>query len=191
MEATTATTNPRLPIVFMLVGGLAFACMPPPAALPAAPTATALIQESRVLTLTSVPSTIAPLPGFTPEVTQRDSAGVPLPAAPGAVNVVVTYTPVPTGAPAPKSGLIPVSVGDNYFYPEEVHMTAGSTVEWDYNGGGGETESIHNVIALDQSFSSGDLNPNSRFAYTFEQPGEVDYVCSYHARQMTGKVLVQ
>ncbi len=105
--------------------------------------------------------------------------------------MVVTYTPVPTGAPAVKSGLINVGVGDNYFDPDEVRVTVGSTVQWDYNGGGGETESVHNVIAVGGLFSSGDLIPNSKYAYTFKQPGEFDYVCSYHAKQMTGKIIVQ
>jgi len=84
-----------------------------------------------------------------------------------------------------------VSVGDNYFYPDEVHVTVGSTVEWRYDGGGGETESIHNVIALDKAFNSGDLNPGTRFAFALMQPGEFAYVCSYHAREMTGKIVVQ
>jgi plastocyanin len=64
-------------------------------------------------------------------------------------------------------------------------------VEWRYDGGGGETESTHNVIALDNAFNSGDLNAGSRFSFTFTQPGEFAYVCSYHARQMTGKIVVQ
>jgi plastocyanin len=124
-------------------------------------------------------------------VTQRNAAGVPLPDAPGARSVVVTYTPVPSGASQVKSGFLTVTVGDNYFYPEELRVTVGSTIEWDYSGGGGETESIHNVIASDNAFSSGDLNPGSRFAFVFGRSGEFDYVCSYHVRQMTGKVLVQ
>ena len=116
---------------------------------------------------------------------------MPLPAAPGARSVVVTYTPVPSGATQPKSGVVTVSIGDNYFVPDELHVTAGTIVEWRYDGGGGETESTHNVIALDKAFSSGDLNAGSRFSFTFSQPGEFAYVCSYHARQMTGKVVVQ
>ncbi len=83
-----------------------------------------------------------------------------------------------------------MSVGDNYFFPEEVRVTAGSTVEWDYNGGGGETESIHNVVGSNNTFSSGDPNPGSRFAQTFKQPGEFNYVCTCHARQMTAKIVV-
>ena len=55
----------------------------------------------------------------------------------------------------------------------------------------GETESTHNVIALDKAFDSGDLNAGTRFSFTFTQPGEFAYVCSYHPRQMTGKIIVQ
>jgi plastocyanin len=133
---------------------------------------------------------VTPNPGFTPEITQRNSAGVPLPAAPGARSVV-TYTPVSSVATQLKSGVADVGVGDNYFLPDELHVTAGTIVEWRYDGGGGETESTHNVIALDKAFKSGDLNAGSRFSFTFTQPGEFAYVCSYHARQMTGKIVVQ
>jgi plastocyanin len=104
--------------------------------------------------------------------------------------VVVTYTPAPAGTPQPKSRPVAVGVGDNYFYPQEVRVTIGSTVEWDYNGGGGETESIRNIVTVNGTLSSGDLNPGSWFAYTFEQPGEFDYVCTSHVRQMMGKVIV-
>ena len=179
MGEMTATTNRQVAFVLGIASGLFFACTASPSALPSLPTATTQVQLAPApSTPTAIPPTSAPVIGFTPEVSQKNSAGVPLPAAPGAVNIVVTYTPVPSGTPLAKSGLISVSLGDNYFYPDEVRVTVGSTIEWDYNGGGGETESVHNVIALDKSFSSGDLNPNTRFAFTFHQPGELDYVCS-------------
>ena len=138
-----------------------------------------------------MPSTVTPLAGFTPETTQRNSAGVPLPAAPGARSVVVTYTPVPSGATKVELTSVTVSVGDNYFYPEELHVTAGTIVEWRYDGAGGETESTHNVIALDKACNSGDLNPGGRFSFAFTHAGEFAYGCSYHAKQMTGKIVVQ
>ena len=116
-----------------------------------------------------IPPTLTPVPGFTPETTQRNSAGVPLPSAPGARSVVVTYTPVPPGGTQARSGFVTVSVGDNYFYPDELHVTTGTLVEWRYDGGGGETESTHNVIALDKSFNSGDLNPGTQFSFSVAQ----------------------
>ena len=178
-------------IVVGVASGLMFACAASPnvpPGVPAAPT----FQEARALpTPGPNPPTLTPGPGFTPEITQRNSAGVPLPAAPGARSIVVTYTPVPSVATQLKSGVVTVSIGDNYFVPDELHVTADTTVEWRYDGGGGETESTHNVIALDNAFNSGDLNAGSRFSFSFAQPGEFAYVCSYHARQMTGKIVVQ
>ena len=163
------------------------------AAAPLAPPATEVLAPAtpRVPTVTPVPPTGTPVVGFTPEPSPRDANGIPLPNAAGARNVVVTYTPAPPAGPAPKSGTAMVSVGDNYFYPDELHVTPGTTIEWRYDGGGGETESTHNVIALDSSFNSGDLNAGTRYSFTFEKPGEFAYVCSYHAKQMTGKVIVQ
>ena len=138
------------------------ACAAAPNTPTTQPTATPIALEARTIaTSTPVPPASTPLVGFTPQTTQRNSSGVPLPYAP-----------------------------NNYFFPQETRVTVGSTVEWDYNGGGGETESIHNVVASNNVFSSGDLNPGSRFAYTFKQPGAFDYVCTYHVRQMTAKIVV-
>jgi plastocyanin len=172
--------------------GLMFACGVYPSAPQEAPTAPVTVQGAGgIPTPSANPPTLTPGPGFTPEVTQRNSAGVPLPAAAGARNVVVTYTPIPSGASHVNSVFASVVVGDNYFSPDEVYLTVGSTVEWRYDGAGGETESIHNVIALDKAFNSGDLNPGTRFAFAFLQAGEFAYVCSYHARETTGKIIVQ
>ena len=167
--------------------GVMLAC----SAAPSAPTAVP-VREQRVLaTPTPNSPTATPVIGFTPEVTQRNSAGVPLPAAPGARSVVVTYTPVADTGIQVKSGFVTVGVGDNYFLPDELHVTAGTIVEWRYDGGGGETEAIHNVVALNKAFNSGDLNPGTQFSFAFSQPGEYDYVCTYHPRQMIAKVIVQ
>ena len=70
-------------------------------------------------------------------------------------------------------------------------MTVGTAVEWRYDGSGGETESTPNVIALDKAFDSGDLNSGTGFSFTFTRPGEFAYMCSYHPKQMTGKIVVQ
>jgi plastocyanin len=188
----TTTTRPGVILALAVATSLTLGCAATPSAPPAAPTAPTAVQQARVLATPSpIIPTVTPAPGFTPEITQRNSAGVPLPSAPGARSVVVTYTPVLSGANQVKSGFFAVSVGDNYFFPDEVHVTAGTIVEWQYDGGGGETEATHNVIALNNAFNSGDLNPGTRFSFTFTQAGEFAYICSYHARQMTGKIVVQ
>ena len=113
-----------------VASGLLCACAATPNAPPGVPAAPT-IQEARALPTPGLnPPTLTPGPGFTPEVTQRNSAGVPLPAAPGARSVVVTYTPVPSTRTQPKSGVVTVSIGDNYFVPDELHVTAGTIVEW-------------------------------------------------------------
>lgn len=40
------------------------------------------------------------------------------------------------------------------------------------------------------SFSSGDINPDETYSYTFENEEDVDYYCTYHAPDMTGKIIV-
>src|SRR5258708_10281973 len=183
----TLTNSRSVLLAVCCASGLLLACTSS-AAAPTTPATTPALAPaaSIVSTFTPIPPTGIPVIGFTPESSPRDANGVPLPNAAGARNVVVTYTPPPSGGPAPKSGNAIVSVGDNYFYPDELHVTPGTTIEWRYDGGGGETESTHNVIAVDNSFSSGDLNAGLRYAFEFLEPGEFAYLCSYHAK-MTGK----
>src|SRR5881275_999017 len=78
-----ATTRPRVAIAAGVASGLMFGCAASPSAPPGVPAAPT-VQGARALPTPSPnPSTVAPGPGFTPEVTQRNSAGVPLAAAPG------------------------------------------------------------------------------------------------------------
>jgi plastocyanin len=186
-------TTSRLPIVTVPVvaSWLLVACAGNVGTRPEAATATPTVAVAE----RSVPPTVvqptAALPGFTPQASQRNAAGIPLPYAPGAVNIIVTYTPAPAGGTLVKSGFTVVTVGDNYFYPEDLTVTSGTTVEWSYDVGSGETESTHNVVALDKTFVSGDLNPGTHYSFTFQQSGQYMYVCSYHVKQMTAKVTVQ
>src|SRR5712691_5269800 len=125
-----ATTDLRLLLLASLSGGLMVGCTTAASPPQQTPTSTVAVQEARALvTPIPPPTTATPVP-FTPDVTQRHSAGVPLPFAPGARNVVVTYTPAPAGGALVKSGFAMVSVGDNYFYPDEVHVTVGTTLLW-------------------------------------------------------------
>jgi len=129
----------------------------------------------------------------TPISITHDTAGVPLPVAPGAMNSrVVTWTPIPTippgATPAPRilSGQVKVDAGDQYFIPSDIVATVGTTVDWTNVG-----EDTHNVVARDGSFDSKDLSPGQHFMFTFTVPGLYDYICTYHyGNGMFGSVKV-
>lgn len=83
-----------------------------------------------------------------------------------------------------------VEMGDDYFAPDEITVTAGATVTWQISHG----ENNHDVVSTDSLFRSN--SPMTRgvdvFSFTFTTPGEYRYVCSYHIPQgMIGKVVVK
>jgi plastocyanin len=49
---------------------------------------------------------------------------------------------------------------------------------------------IHDVIANNGAFTSGDIAPGSAYVFTFTQAGTYTYHCSYHA-SMSGVVVVK
>jgi plastocyanin len=81
-----------------------------------------------------------------------------------------------------------VSAIDNVFTPEIVRIDPGQTVEWTMDG-----RSPHTVEADDGSWVSGNLEPGSEFAHTFEDEGAYPFFCRYHGRPgvgMAGTVVV-
>jgi plastocyanin len=70
------------------------------------------------------------------------------------------------------------------FTPPELRTTVGKPVTWRFDDGGLE----HSVTADDNSFDSGRLSSGT-FAQTFNNPGNVNYHCTVHAR-MRGTVIV-
>lgn len=72
-----------------------------------------------------------------------------------------------------------VDVGDNFFEPQEITITAGDTVNWTYQG-----SVNHDVDLEDGSFQSEDFatdGSESTISFTFEEAGTYNYFCSYHA----------
>jgi plastocyanin len=74
-----------------------------------------------------------------------------------------------------------ITVLDNEFGPEELVVTAGTEVTWDWQG-----ESEHDVVG--PGFAS-PLQASGTFTHTFEEAGTYTFVCSPHGG-MTGTVHV-
>lgn len=81
-----------------------------------------------------------------------------------------------------------VSMQLNRFVPEEIAVSAGTTVIWvneDYDSG-----EWHNVIAEDGSFASESFPPGSAVSVWFPNPGVYVYYCDLH-EGMFGRIFVE
>jgi len=83
--------------------------------------------------------------------------------------------------PAPNS----VSIGDDFFNPGSVTVTAGTVVTWTNRGTRG-----HTVTSDQGAFDSGTLNPGGTFSFTFNDKGTFGYHCNFHSG-MTAKIIVE
>lgn len=102
-----------------------------------------------------------------------------------------------TALAAPVLASTSVSIGDNFYSPETVTITAGDTVVWDYPSSGG---SVHSVTADDGSFNSSPgcpgntdacMQPGDSYSHTFSSAGSFSYHCEVHGFSMAGTVVVE
>jgi len=84
-----------------------------------------------------------------------------------------------------------VSVGDNFYSPNNLTISVGDTVHWSYSG-----SRLHDVTADDGSWASPTAS-NINYSRTFSSVGEVLYHCSVHSSpgqnistQMNGRINV-
>jgi plastocyanin len=83
-----------------------------------------------------------------------------------------------------------VQVLNDFFDPAEITIQAGDTVRWENPSD--DQPIFHNVMAEDESFSSGNPLPSFTFEHTFNDPGEFPYYCVPHRPiGMTGSVTVE
>lgn len=104
----------------------------------------------------------------------------------GAVVSASAQTPPPTtpsSAPAPKPVTKKVDTGDNFFKPQKLKITVGSTVRWKNTG-----RSLHNVVPnKGKAYGTARLSPGKSYKYTFTAPGTYKYYCSFHGAPNSGQ----
>lgn len=71
------------------------------------------------------------------------------------------------------------------FAPEVIRVPAGTTVTWRNSD-----NFTHSVSVAEGEFPFLNLEPGQSGTITFEEPGEYDYVCTYHSQDMKGRVIV-
>lgn len=96
-----------------------------------------------------------------------------------------TPTSVGTGSPPFFSGAATVEMGDQWFLPEQIVVSVGTTVTWIDRG-----QLAHTATARDGSFDSRNLEFGRSFAFTFTTPGRYPYFCALHT-DMIGEVDVR
>ena len=75
-----------------------------------------------------------------------------------------------------------VTIRDNRFEPQEVHIDPGDSVVWTNQG-----NRVHDVNADNRSFRSPDLRRGQSYSHTFNEEGFFYYFCSFHgARRKVG-----
>ena len=71
------------------------------------------------------------------------------------------------------------------FQPEAITVAVGTTVTWTNND-----NFTHNVRLLDDGGEVLEMGPGESVSFTFTEPGEHRYDCSFHPHDMSGVVIV-
>ena len=79
-----------------------------------------------------------------------------------------------------------VSMPPSYrFDPPAIQVPAGTTVTWSNSD-----NFTHSVSVSGGAFPFLNLPPGQSSAITFDRPGAYDYICTYHAQDMKGTIIV-
>jgi plastocyanin len=84
---------------------------------------------------------------------------------------------------AAKAGTASVRMIDNAFEARSITVDVGEKVTWTNDGAAPHT-------ATSTEFDSGTVAPGETFTWTAEEPGTVDYVCTFHPG-MEGTITVR
>ena len=87
----------------------------------------------------------------------------------------------PAGAQSSGSGK--VTVGDNFFKPDDIEVTAGTKVTWTNKG-----KILHSVTPdKGRAFGAKTLPSGKKYSYTFKKPGTYAYYCTFHGSPGKGQ----
>jgi len=85
---------------------------------------------------------------------------------------------------AQSSGTAKVEVGDNFFKPQDLEVTAGTKVTWTNEG-----KTLHNITPVKKGKWSGTpaLTKGKAYSFKFKKPGTYAYYCSFHGSPSGGQ----
>jgi len=107
-------------------------------------------------------------------------------AAFAAVGSGVAAARTPSGAPAQRhrqaGTTVTVTVQDNVFKPKSIEIDPGTTVKWVNKG-----RNLHNVLPnKGHLFGTDSLASGKSYSFTFKDPGDYPYYCSFHGAPNSG-----
>ena len=94
-----------------------------------------------------------------------------------------TINRLPPGSAVPNK--IVVSIDNFVFSPQTLTIAKGTTVAWINHD-----DVPHTVRSAEMKFTSGTLDTDDSYSYTFAEPGTYEYFCTVHTH-MTGTVIVK
>jgi plastocyanin len=107
----------------------------------------------------------------------------------GGMHTMVSTGALPGTPAGPPAQAIPdgprVYIRDNFYTPNNITVSPGTTVVWEHQG-----RVDHTVSSLQGYFDSGALHGGDYFTYTFTVPGRYDYFCRFHITNR-GVIIVQ
>ena len=106
-------------------------------------------------------------PGVIPTLNSQTITKTPQP---------LVSTPVASPTNAKKDGAVEITIGDNYYDPQNAIVKVGAKIEW-WNGGG----LPHNVVSLDYEWGTSYLLAGARYEQIFSKPGTYIYMCTLHS----------
>ena len=81
------------------------------------------------------------------------------------------------------AGVAAITVGDNWFKPEAITVTAGTKVTWTNKG-----KILHSVKAdKGKPFAPKTLSVKQKYSVTFKKPGTYGYYCTFHGAPGSGQ----
>ena len=105
-----------------------------------------------------------------------------------AVSALALATPgafgtLGTGTAGAQSSSSKVTVGDNYFKPQDLEVTAGTKITWTNKG-----KILHSVTPnKGKKFGESELSRGKSYSYTFKKPGTYAYYCTFHGSPGKGQ----
>ena len=98
--------------------------------------------------------------------------------------------------PGPAPSTVFVNIGDDFFSPAKLTISAGQTVRWTNNGHEDHSVNANPGIskckpASSESFDSPSFDAGHTFEHTFNTPGTFAYHCEIHGCPMSGTIIVK
>jgi plastocyanin len=100
-------------------------------------------------------------------------------------TTTTTATQQQTAVPA----VVEVSIGDNFYKPEDLTVKVGQSIKWKNDGAVAHTVTSDSDSSV--SFDSGSLNPRSVYVLKPTKQGKLTYYCTIHGKSQSGTITVE